>query len=74
MSITNDSGWREVEAKARHHEHLASINEVMCAAGLPLVTITVEDRLKGGILSAIAEIEAGHTHLALVDLRNCLKL
>jgi len=71
MSIT-ESGWSEVERLARQHE--ASINQVLCGAGLQLVHISIEDRMRGGIMSAIAEIEAGHTHLALADLRNCLKL
>jgi len=72
VSLTDKQSWGEVERLARQHE--ASINQVLVSAGLPLVHISIEDRMRGGILSAIAEIEAGHTHLALADLRNCLKL
>ena len=71
MSVTDQNGWGEVERRARLHE---AINHTLALNDLPLLTITCEDRLRGGIISAIAEIEAGHTHLALKDLRNCLNL
>ena len=74
MSITNPQDWSEVERRAKAHEHEASINQVLSNAGLNLIHITAEDRMRGGIISAIQEIESGHKHLAISTLKNCLKL
>ena len=73
MSVTDQNGWGEVERRAQAHE-LAEINQGLKEAGLVMLEITVADRLKGGIISALAFLESGHTNAATEILKDCLKL
>lgn len=58
----------------RSKRHEDSINALMIQAGLNPVKITCEDRLRGAILSAMSEIEAGRSVLAFTTLQEALNL
>lgn len=72
MSIETKKDWGEVERRAARHE--ASVNALMAAAGMPMVRITCEDRLKGSIIQAMSEIEQGLHVSAFKTLQEALKL
>ena len=72
MSITNSQNWGEVERLAREHE--ARVSAAMTAAGLPPLVITVQDRMRGAILSAIADIESGCLNRAVKTLEGAIRL
>ena len=63
MSIQSKKDWAKVEAKARQHE-----------AGLNLVKVEVEDRQRGAIIAAMAQIKAGQNLKAWETLNEGLKL
>lgn len=67
-------GTKQTELDKARAEHEARVSELMTKAGLPPVTITTEDRLRGAILSAITEIELGHANQAWRILRESIGL
>lgn len=63
--------WQDIEARAQNEER---ISEVFAAAGLPLLKITTQDRLRGAIVTAMAQIQIHRSDLALTTLNEALKL
>lgn len=61
------------ELQAAELENEERISRVMESAGLPSLHITREDRLRGAIVSAMSDIERGHTCAALTTLNEALK-
>ena len=68
MSIDTNADWQSVENLARAHE--AALNKL----GFPLVHITVEDRLRGAITSAMTALKAGQNLVAYQQLERALDL
>lgn len=68
------SDLEAAELQAAELENEERINELMRTAGLPSLHITREDRLRGAIVSAMADIERGHTCAALTTLNEALKM
>ena len=50
------------------------LNENLAAAGLPLVRITTEDRLRGAIIEAVSELEQGRVGMAYETLTQALQI
>lgn len=72
MGIQNSSDWNRVERIARAHE--AGVEAVMASIGLPLVKITVEDRLRGAIVRAMTALGAGQNLVAYQELERAMEL
>ena len=70
MSITGDQDWGNVERRAVKW----ALEQVANQSGLPLVTITTEDRLRGAVCEALSLLEQGHPTAAHQILTDSLKI
>jgi hypothetical protein len=64
--------WGDMERKAKQHE--SETQDAFAQAGIPLVTVTKEDRLRGAIIAAMGQIETRCFQSALTILKEALKL
>lgn len=70
MTATEIQQWVQIEREANAIEQ----GRTLAAAEIPLVTITVENRLRGAIIEAISQIEAGQGGRGYVILKDALKI